>query len=101
LSVNQAPEDSFDGIYASTLCGLEWRRPDEDQWVAILPNPSDPEIPFKLQPFGLNGFLAHTAYPTPDAALLAAFSQGYTEPAPGVLDQLALSAGWRAVYSSK
>ena len=101
IAGNKAQEDYFDESRMSTRCGTEWRRPGEDQWVAILPNPSCPQTPFKLQPFGLNGFLAHTVYSTPDAALLAAFRQGYTEPAPGVLDQLVLSAGWRAVYSSR
>lgn len=81
-----------------TLCGLELRRPGEVQWAVILPNPSRSEAPFKLQRFWVCGFLDHTAYVTPDAALHAAFNEGYTETALGTLDRLAVSEGWRLRY---
>jgi hypothetical protein len=84
-----------------SLCGLELRRSQEDQWAVILPNPSSTEAPFKLQRFWVRGFLAHTAYVTPDAALQAAFVEGYTETAKGTLDRLALSEGWRSTYGNE
>jgi hypothetical protein len=84
-----------------TLCGLELGRPGEDQWAAILPNPSSTEAPFKLQRFWLGGFLDHTAYLTPDAALQAALDEGYTEAAAGTLDWLAVSKGWRSIYGNE
>lgn len=49
----------------------------------------------------MGGFLAHTTYLTPDAALQAAIDQGYTKAATGTLDRLAMSDGWRSIYGSE
>ncbi|MFO1431930.1 MAG: hypothetical protein U1F76_17620 [Candidatus Competibacteraceae bacterium] len=82
------------------LCGLELHRPGTTYWAVILPNPSSVEPPFKVQRFGLAGFERHTAYPTAEAALKAAMTEGYTEGATGILSLLVRSVNWQAAYQS-
>ena len=85
-------------IAQETLCGLELNRPGTAYWAVILPNPNSAEPPFKVQRFSLAGFEQHTAYPTAEAALEAAMTEGYTEGATGILSLLVRSVNWQAAY---
>ena len=69
--------------------GLELRQPAYDRWVAILPNPTPGQAPFKLQYFTLSGLAGHRPYASPQAAYRAALRQDYTELDPGALERYA------------
>jgi hypothetical protein len=84
---------------APDLLGRELRQPDRDLWAAILPNPSNPAVPYKVQYFAPFGLAGHQVHPTPAAALVAALAKGFTEPDPGALNRLAHSAAWQAAYA--
>ena len=85
---------------ASTALGLELHQPGQDLWAAILPNPSHPAVPYKVQYFAAFGLAGHQVHPTPEAALAAALAEGFTEPDPGALNRLSHSADWRARYDT-
>lgn len=80
--------------------GLELRRPGEDLWAAILPNPSHPARPYKVQYFASVGLVGHQGHATPAAALADALADGFTEPDPGALERLSQTPTWRALYDT-
>ena len=80
--------------------GLELRRPGEDLWAAILPNPSHPARPYKIQYFASFGLAGHQVHATPAAALADVLADGFTEPDPGALERLSQTPAWRARYDT-
>ena len=79
--------------------GLELRRPGEDRWVALLPDPSGLPDTFKVQSFDRAGIGPHVGgYASPEAALEAALAAGSTVVATGTFQALIASSEWRARY---
>ncbi|HYQ90669.1 MAG TPA: hypothetical protein VES89_00995 [Candidatus Competibacteraceae bacterium] len=78
--------------------GLELRQPDDDRWVAILPNPAPGPARYKVQFFTPSGLAGHQPYASPQAAYRAALRQGYTAPDPDALDRLSQTPAWQAIY---
>ena len=82
------------------LLGLELRQPAHDRWVAILPNPTPGQAPFKLQYFTLSGLAGHQPYASPQAAYRAALRHGYARPDPGALERLRQTPACTARYDT-
>ena len=97
--VNEATARQHALRTASTPLGLELHQPGQDLWAAILPNPSNPAVPYKVQYFAAFGLAWHQVHPTPEAALAAALAEGFTEPDPGALNRLARSEAWQRAYA--
>jgi hypothetical protein len=86
--------------HAGSVCGLELRKPDQDEWVVILPDPSDLKGSFKVQHLDRAGFGKHGGgYRTPEDALRqAVVCEGFTEEAPGIVEALFTSSPWQTRY---
>jgi len=98
--VNEATARQHALRTASTPLGLELHQPGQDLWAAILPNPSNPAVPYKVQYFAAFGLAGHQVHPTPEAALAAALAEGFTEPDPGALKRLSRTPAWTTRYDT-
>lgn len=74
--------------------GLEVRNPQRDRYALVLPDASNPGK-YRSSQYDKHGLYTHETFATADAALAQLIKDGFTEHAPGSMDELSQTETWR------